>query len=257
MKVTVCEMHNQPDRFQHDWNALIEHVTFAASELVLLPEMPFYPWLASTKKVDARRWQASIEATDQWMACLKDLAPAAVLGTRPVAKNNRRLNEGFYWDATAGYRPIHRKTYLPNENGFWEASWYHRGETDFNATRCRQATVGFLICTELWFNQHARDYAKLGAHLIVCPRATPKTSVDKWLAGGRTAAVVSGAFCLSSNYTGSRTDGPDWGGTGWIIEPEEGEIVGLTSETVPFFTLDIDLKAAENAKRTYPRYVKT
>ena len=59
MKVTVCEMHNQPDRFEQDWKALIDHVTSAASELVLLPEMPFYPWLASSKTVEAKRWQAS------------------------------------------------------------------------------------------------------------------------------------------------------------------------------------------------------
>lgn len=257
MRVTVCEMHNQPDRFEQDWNALVDHVKSAASELVLLPEMPFYPWLASAKKVDAKRWQASIEATDKWITCLKDLAPAAVLGTRPVVKDNRRFNEGFCWEAAAGYRPIHCKTYLPDERGFWEASWYQRGDDDFSVMQCGQATVGFLICTELWFNKHARNYAQQGAHLIVCPRATPKASVDKWLAGGRVAAIVSGAYCLSSNHTGSRTDGPDWGGAGWIIEPEEGEIIGLTSKMTPFLTMSIDLKAAENAKRTYPRYVKS
>ncbi|MDX1709212.1 MAG: hypothetical protein R3274_11465 [Desulfobacterales bacterium] len=49
MKVTICELRNRPDRFEQEWNALIEHVTSAASELVLLPEMPFYPWLASTR----------------------------------------------------------------------------------------------------------------------------------------------------------------------------------------------------------------
>ncbi|MGD8305002.1 MAG: nitrilase-related carbon-nitrogen hydrolase, partial [Desulfobacterales bacterium] len=120
-----------------------------------------------------------------------------------------------------------------------------------------QAKVGFLICSELWFNQHARDYARQGVHLLVCPRATPKASVEKWIAGGRTAAVVSGAYCLSSNFSGARANGPDWGGAGWIVEPEEGAILGLTSEKHPFITLKIDLQAAEKAKGTYPRYVRS
>ena len=256
MRVTVCEMNNQPDRFAQDWKALCEHVKSVGSDLVVLPEMPFYPWLASTQNCKPERWQASVNVTDQWISRFSELMPASVLGTRPVVNNGRHLNEGFCWDASVGYRPAHHKYYLPDEEGFWEASWYDRGECDFSVVECNQAKVGFLICTELWFTQHARDYARQGVHLIVCPRATPKASVDKWIAGGRAAAVVSGAYCLSSNYSGDRANGPDWGGAGWIVEPEEGAILGLTSEKHPFKTLEIDLQAADMAKSTYPRYVK-
>lgn len=80
-------------------------------------------------------------------------------------------------------------------------------------------------------------------------------SVDKWIAGGRAAAVISGAYCLSSNRGGIDQHGFEWAGTGWIIEPEEGDVLALTSLEHPFVTLDIDLTIAENAKRTYPRYV--
>ncbi len=257
MKVTVCEINNQPDRFEQDWKALSDHVKSASSDLVLLPELPFYPWLAATKKCDPELWRSSVRAADQWISRLEELAPATILGTRPVIQNNRRLNEGFCWDTTAGYRPVHRKYYLPDEDGFWEASWYERGEYDFSAAKCQKAWVGFLICTELWFNQHARNYAQQGVHLIVCPRATPKASVEKWIAGGRTAAVVAGAYCLSSNFNGIGAADLEWGGAGWIIEPEEGEILGLSSEKNPFLTLDINLETAEKAKSTYPRYVSS
>ncbi|MGD2100153.1 MAG: carbon-nitrogen hydrolase family protein [Desulfobacterales bacterium] len=257
MRVTVCEMNNQPDRFAQDWRALCDHVKSAGSDLVLLPEMPFYPWLASTQKCEPERWQSSVQDADQWISRLGELAPVSVLGTRPVVNNGRHLNEGFCWDDTRGYRAVHYKYYLPDEEGFWEASWYERGKMDFSAVECNQAKVGFLICSELWFNQHARDYARQGVHLLVCPRATPKASVEKWIAGGRTAAVVSGAYCLSSNFSGARANGPDWGGAGWIVEPEEGAILGLTSEKHPFITLKIDLQAAEKAKGTYPRYVRS
>ena len=95
-----------------------------------------------------------------------------------------------------------------------------------------------------------------GIDLLVCPRATPQSSAGKWLAGGRTAAVISGAFCLSSNFSGPNIEGSEFGGTGWIIEPEEGEVLGVTSQSQPFVTTEINLEVAKKAKHTYPRYVK-
>jgi N-carbamoylputrescine amidase len=46
-----------------------------------------------------------------------------------------------------------------------------------------------------------------------------------------------------------------WGGSGWIIEPEEGKVLGVTTREQPFLTLEIDISVAEAAKHTYPRYV--
>ena len=46
-----------------------------------------------------------------------------------------------------------------------------------------------------------------------------------------------------------------WAGTGWIIEPEGGEILGLTSTEQPLLTMEIDLSVAEVAKKSYPRYI--
>jgi N-carbamoylputrescine amidase len=154
-----------------------------------------------------------------------------------------------------GYKAVHHKYYLPDEEGWWEASWYERGEKDFTIIQSSRARIGFLICTELWFNLHAREYASQGIDLLVCPRATDITSVDKWIAGGRVAAVVSGAYCLSSNFSYRDGDAFKWGGNGWIIEPEEGKVLGVTSREQPFLTLEIDLSIADSAKHTYPRYV--
>jgi N-carbamoylputrescine amidase len=73
--------------------------------------------------------------------------------------------------------------------------------------------------------------------------------------GGRAAAVMSGAFCLSSNRGGVDARGHAWGGHGWIIEPDQGTVLGTSSTERPFLTLEIDLSAAKQAKRRYPRYV--
>lgn len=256
MKVTVCELRNGWTESGKEWELLADHVGEERSDLVLLPEMCFYPWITRTRNVDPTQWQSAVESHDRWIERFSEIPASILIGTRPVVRKGLWHNEGFVWEKGEGYKPVHVKYHLPNEEGFWEASWYKRGNGDFNAVTVKGIHIGFLVCTELWFNAHAREYMKKGIHLLVCPRATPLASVDRWIAGGRTAAVVSGAFCLSSNFNGPNVEGIDFGGAGWIIEPEGGNVLGVTSQKEPFVTLKIDLEMAERAKNTYPRYVQ-
>lgn len=255
MKVTVCELNTDPRYFEQDWEHLIAHVKAYESHLVLFPELVFSSWFAHSPRFDQEFWQEAIDTQKSWENRFWELQPAIVLGTRPVNKGDKRLNEAYVWSAEAGFRAAHSKYYLPDEEGFWEASWYERGDGEFNPVQIREVLLGFLICTDIWFFQHARAYGKKGVHLIVCPRATPKETVDKWLVAGRTAAVVSGAFCLSSNRVSHKEEKLAMGGQGWIVGPD-GEVLGVTSREQPFITVEIDLKKADDAKRTYPRYIK-
>ena len=138
--------------------------------------------------------------------------------------------------------------------GYWEASWYDRGDGSFKAAQAGPALAGFLICTDLWFLEKARGYGRQGAHLLLAPRASSQANAPKWLTVGQTAAMVAGAWCLSSNRAGAEGQA-HMGGQGWIIDPD-GRILGVTSKKEPFLTLEIDLDMAEAAKRTYPRDVK-
>ena len=255
MKVTVCELPNEAKALETTWNELAEHVQTQGSELVLLPEMPFFKWLAHTRDVDASQWEQAVEAHEAWITHLTDLAPATVISTRPVTLDGVHQNAGYIWEPGRGAQTVHTKYYLPDEAGFWEASWYERGDGNFSLANTSKGKIGFLICTELWFNHHAREYGKQGMQILVCPRATPNPTAPKWVAGGQAAAVVSGAYCLSSNLAGRTPEGGDYAGVGWIIEPNEGKVLGLTSPEQPFLTLDIDLAEADKAKSTYPRYV--
>ena len=255
MKVTVCELRDEPDYFLRDWQALAAHTREQCSELVLLPEMPFYTWFPRSPRFDPAVWEEAVQAHERWLANLPDLAPAAVLGSRPVETAGRRANEGFAWDLARGARPVHRKYYLPDEQGFWEASWYGRGPGDFTPLEGDGLKIGFAICTDLWFLEHARAYGRQGVHILANPRGTLDSTREKWLVAGRAAALVSGAFVLSSNRAGPQGGDPLFGGQGWVVDPE-GEVLGLTSPGQPFITLDIDLDQAEQAKKAYPRYVQ-
>ncbi|MCP4284669.1 MAG: carbon-nitrogen hydrolase family protein [Gammaproteobacteria bacterium] len=256
MKVTVCELPNESELFKTVWRSLEAHVREFQSDVVVLPEMPFAPWLAASDDFDPDVWDSAMALHDEWLPRLAAFGEATVVGSRPVMLAGRRHNEAFTWQARSGYQRTHHKYYLPNEPGFWEETWYERGEKRFDTAETAHGTVGFLICTELWFTEHARTYGRQGAQMLICSRATEAQTTEKWVMGGRAAAVMSGAFCLSSNRGGVDSRGHAWGGHGWIIEPDQGTVLGITSAERPFLTLEIDLAEADQAKRQYPRYVR-
>jgi N-carbamoylputrescine amidase len=258
MRATVSQLSTEPEGLNRDWEALVEHVANNGSEFVLLPEMPFGPWLAATDEVDREAWRRSVTVHRRWCDRLGELGAQVVIGSRPVDHPGPR-NRGFLWTARQGLQDLHDKAYLPNEPGFWEARWYERGEPNYALRRVEldggvSVGLGTLLCTEMWFLEHARRYGRAGADLLAVPRATPSSTLDKWIAGGRAAAVVSGAYCLSAAPVSAPGDAADLGGGSWIIDPE-GELLALTSADDPFVTLDIDPGVSAAAKATYPRYV--
>jgi N-carbamoylputrescine amidase len=255
MRVTVCQMQDAPDAFASDWAALCRHVAQEQSALVLLPEMPFAAWFGIERAFAQAQWDAAVNAHERWVARLDELAPAVVLSTAPVERGGRRLNEAFVW-AHGEATPAHHKRYLPEEDGFWEASWYERGDGAFELVEAAGARVGFQICTELWTLEEARKYGLAGADIVAAPRATPMSTGERWLVAGRAAAILAGAYCLSSNHCGASVEGGfEFAGLGWIIDPD-GEVLAQTSDAAPFVTCEIDLERARAAKSTYPRYVR-
>lgn len=256
MKVTVCELPNNWTDKKEYWNQLVDHLTVQSTDLLLLPEMPFFEWITRSKNVNSSVWKKAVTAHEEWVSRLEELPVETIVASRPLLSKGRPMNNGFVFQKGKGVLPVHDKYYLPDEPGYYEASWYDRGDGNFDVVKINGVNIGFLICTELWFTVQARNYLQQGIDLLVCPRATPLSKVDIWVTGGKSAAIVSGAFCLSSNYNGPNTENEDFGGTGWIIEPERGDILGLTSSDRCFLTLEIDINQARKAKRTYPRYVK-
>ena len=242
----VVTVQWDPQRPEEQWAETAAH----GADLVVLPELPFSRWLADSREPSATAWQDSIEHHEEWLARLPELNATVVVGSRPIVADGRRFNESFVW-AGELLPPAHRKTYLPDEPGYWEASWYERGPVEFLPVDTPVGRLGVQLCTELWFFGHARELGEAGCELLVLPRATPATSSDKWIAGGRAAAVVSGSFVVSANH------GPPMGGAGYVIDPEEGDVLAVTTAERPVALVEVDLERARQARTTYPRYVVT
>jgi N-carbamoylputrescine amidase len=256
LKVAVCQLDNRVAHRAAALAALGEHVARTGARLVVLPELPFSAWLAADRVPDPAAWQRSVEEHDAAVAGLGDVGAEAVVASRPtIEADGRRHNQAFAWTPGAGAVRIRDKRYLPDEPGYWEASWYDRGELSFDTCRLLGATVAVQLCTDVWFFEAAREYARRGAELLCLPRATPFTSLPKWLAAGQVAAMCAGAYCLSSNQWDPAGAGVDSGGLGWVIGPD-GDVLATTSPDEPFVTCEVDLEAARAAKSTYPRYVQ-
>jgi N-carbamoylputrescine amidase len=248
MKVTVCELPDDRGAFETAWEELVACVRKQQSDLVLLPELPFYPWIGRTSQLDVHVWLRVQEAHEAMMKRLPELAPAVVLGTHPVVEGKLRLNRGYYWIHKEGYKGVHDKYYLPNEEGFHEHCWFDRGRYDFTLAYVQDMVIGFLICSEVMFNEQARYYGRQGAQIIAVPRATG--GYERWVVATRMAAITSGAFVLSSN----RAEDELFGGCGLIVDPD-GDVLVSTSRQNPFATLDIDLTESVQAKKIYLRYL--
>jgi N-carbamoylputrescine amidase len=245
MKVTVCQLHNEREAFTADWERLVAHVKAQQSGLVLLPEMPFFPWFPTPVEFDAGVWRAAVAAHDAWERRLSELMPAVALGTRPVNFGALRYSAGFVWKDEDGIaETIHVKSCLSNEDGSWETSWYQKAAPDFESATVGAARVGMLIGLELWIPEGPKTYGADNVHIVAIPRvdrsvdeAECVSSEEEWLSGGRAAALESGAFCISSSRGGYSNPS---GGTGWILAPD-GRLLAKTTKTEPFATAEIDL----------------
>ena len=256
LRVTVCQLDSRDTHRAAALEALAEHARRERSDLVLLPELPFSTWLAVGRTPDGGAWRAGVEEHHAGVASLARLGLPAVVATRPtVEPDGAWHNQAFTWTAHSGAVRVRDKYYLPDEPGYWEASWYDRGELSHATTRLAGAVVGVPVCTDLWFMEGARTYARDGVELLCLPRATPSSTVPKWLAGGQVAAVCAGAYCLSSNQWVPGGTALDHGGPGWVVDPD-GEVLATTSNERPFVTVQVDLDVARRAKSTYPRYVR-
>ncbi len=253
LTLTVCELPDDADALDARWDALTTAVRRDGSDLVLLPELPFAPWLCAAPEFAADAWLAALAADERWRARLPELGAAAVVTTRPVDHGPDRFNEAYVWTATGGAKSLRAKVFLPHENGFWERSWFTPARPDWASTRIGPIDVGVLVCSELWHFDRAIGYRGDGAGLLLVPRASTASWSERWLAGGRSVALVSGAWCASANRRGGALG---FGGDCWVVDPD-GQVVARTSADEPIVSVTIDADLADLDGERYPRTVLT
>ena len=255
MKFAVCEAPAEMLVGDAGWKGLVKQCESTAPDLILLNEMPFGQWISVGEQRDTEILETSQRQHVEGIEGLETLGTFAVLGTYPRFEGSLSVNQAFIWTPMAGLVPVHTKQYFPNESGFYEARWFERGEQRFEVAEAVGLKVGFLICTDVMFNEWARYYGRKGAELIAVPRATPVGSESRWQTMCSAAATVSGCYVASSNRAGIDESGMEFAGKGWIFDPF-GEKIAETSPENPIAIADLDLSLVKQAQGEYPCYVE-
>ena len=103
MKVTVCQFNPAEDTLDQALDWLSEHLVKHGSDFLLLPEICFAPWLAADPLPNPQAWQDAVTMHEARIAGLRDLGVGAVVGTRPVIRENgSRRNQAYVWEAAHG-----------------------------------------------------------------------------------------------------------------------------------------------------------
>jgi len=254
-KGAVCDVPADLQAGSAEWRSLCDEVARERPDLLLLSEMPFGSWISSGASVDQARWEHSLHVHAEGLDRLEQLGAKVVAGTRPRCLENGHVNEAFVYTREGGLRGVHTKQYFPNEDGYYEARWFKAGPRHFESLGVEGLNIGFLICTELMFNEHARRYGRDGVDVVLVPRAVGVPSLARWLVAARMAAIVSGAYVLSSNRVGADATGQVFGGGGWIIDPS-GDVVAETGAARPVATHHIETAVVRRAQSEYPCYVE-
>ena len=253
MRVSVCQLPDELSTSDSLWRRFARRIENDRPDIVLLNEMPFGPWIARGPAFDAAVAAASIHLHESALTALGEL-PVAVVASRPIEARGKLANEAFLL-AKGEYHAIHHKHYFPHEPGFFECSWFTPEKPGFDAVEYRGLRLGVLLCTELMFTEWARHYRRQGVHVIVSPRASCM-SMRAWDAAARMAAIASGCYVLSSNRVSpSAHSEPRFGGRGFAYSPT-GELIGETSDAVPWIYVDVDKALVAEAQRNYPCYVR-
>lgn len=234
------------------WAKLTKQVAGARLDLLVTNELPFGRWIAAAPNFDQDTAQGSVAAHEAGLTALSALPVPAVLSSRPVWAGDRLANEAVILEHGT-IHALHRKRYFPAEPGWFETSWYVPGEAGFQAADAAGLRVGVLLCTDAMFNEHARGYGRQGAALIAMPRATG-ASTEMWHAAGKMAAIVSGAYVVSSNRVGSSPTGPTFGGGGFAYRPD-GSLIAATTPTDTLLVADVDPGVSSRQRADYPCYV--
>nr|WP_298727898.1 hypothetical protein [uncultured Steroidobacter sp.] len=241
MKITVCELPDARKSFDSAWGDLVEHVRGAHGDLVVLPDMPFSSWFASSDRFDREVWAAAVRAHDEGEHRLRELSPAIVIASRPVDFGNERYDEGFLWEEPLGVLSLHAKSFLPDTKGAREGSWYDSATAEFTPVEVRGLRIAMLMGAEIWA---PRAYEAETVDILAMPRAGDGSKNEEYLERACSLARQAHAYAVSSNRSGA------FGGQGWIVSPE-GRVLGKTSADQPFVSMEVALHPTGREERYF------
>ncbi|KAE8127529.1 MULTISPECIES: carbon-nitrogen hydrolase family protein [Bifidobacterium] len=254
MIATIGVLENNPE-FAYGtkaWSDLQQRTQRQPVDILVLNELPFGMWLASSHEFDESAWSQSLETKQEAISHLEDFSATNIVGSVPMqTSEGLRVNAGFSWSKQTGLVIHHHKQHLPHGPGYWETTWTEPGPQAFETFELAGLKVGFMVCTDIMFPEHARQYGRENVDLIVCPRATPPLDAAMFHAALTMAATVSGCYVASSNRGYTDSLGFSYEGAGIIVSPRAIP-VATTNPQDPYVVVQIDTETVRAKQARYP-----
>lgn len=248
LRVATCDFPDRAEAAGMMWRRLEDAFVNKPVDLLVLPELAGVDSFWASPDFNEATWREAVAVHATLSEELKHMPAKRILGTRAVQRGLVRWNETFLWKPGAGLQQGRAKGWLPQQQGGWEETWFDRGSQNVGPVRDGELCFAELVCSEIMVCTAARRLGQQGVQLIAAPRATGGHA--RWDVATRMAAISAGAFVVTANRRGGSLTGG-----GWIVSPD-GEILARTSDEHPIVSFEIDLAAADAAKRTYPRNVR-
>jgi N-carbamoylputrescine amidase len=247
MKICTTEFPDEVSQYDKTIDRLASHVSDTKPDLVVLPEMPFTPWIFHVEAFSQDKWEQTVGSHAKALEQLCVAIATPIMTSRPISSNGKNLNQAIYIDHAREIQPLRSKRYLPNDYPAVERVWFNEGENPNTVFDIQGCKIGIQLCSEIMYTEYPRLLGLAGAQVIIQPRATGDHA--RWRAASILAAATSSAFVVGANR---RSSDRDWfTGASWVYSPV-GDLLAETSETNPAVTHRIDLAEVNRAKSEYP-----
>jgi N-carbamoylputrescine amidase len=172
--------------------------------------------------------------------------------------NQAYFNSLVVVDADGTIVSHYRKSHIPDGPGYQEKFYFSPGDTGFQVSKTRYATIGVAICWDQWFPETARILALKGAELLFYPTAIgsePVSDHDSRIHWRRTMqghAAANMIPVIASNRIGEETGEActlNFYGSSFITDQSGKVIEQAPSDSQSVLTASFDL-ADLAARRT-------
>lgn len=162
---------------------------------------------------------------------------------------------GLIYNASVLLQPdgtvnAYKKWFLPNAGPFEEKLFFDQGE-ELPVFTTKHATIGLLICYDLYFPELAKAFCLQGADLLICISASPSITRQYFETLLPARAVENTVFVAYCNLVGNQEDLVYWGGS-QVYDP-----TGILLAKAPYFkesiiTCDINFNLLETTRARRP-----
>ena len=233
--------------------SLVREAHGKGAQIILIQELFAAPYFC--KDQDAKFFELAEQVDDSRVIRHMQSLARELEVVLPVSfferANRAYFNSLVVLDADGSICSHYRKSHIPDGHGYQEKFYFSPGDTGFQISRTRYATIGVGICWDQWFPETARALSLMGAEVLFFPTAIgsePASGHDSrhhWRRAMQGHSAANMVPVVASNRVGNEIGEAcslDFYGSSFITD-EFGEVIEQApsnTQAVVTATFDLD-----------------